>query len=253
MADLDEILDIGLGNLGRGRKPNSGAPLMFNVSRELTAEDLLGASLHETGIKAAPLKSLRQSHHAIAKLLAQGMRPVEVATTLGVSQSRISILKADPQFSELLAYYSGMEERLHEEVRVDFHKRLQALGADSIEILHERIVDEPDSFKNSELLTLTELVMDRIGHGKTSTVNTNVEHSVSAETLERIRSAAASPTPLAPEDRGALLRLARSATEQHPGSEAPAWIEGEGSLVREEGPEGAPSPLDWDDLLSPVD
>ena len=54
----------------------------------------------ERGVNVAPmLKRLRDSHHAVARLLAHGLTPFQVSLQTGYSPSRISTLQADPNFS----------------------------------------------------------------------------------------------------------------------------------------------------------
>lgn len=235
--ELEEIMNSALGTLpskaGRGRKPG---PLLAVVDRALTAEEIATACAEEMGIQPIPLKSLRQSHHSLAKLLAQGAKPQAASAILGISPSRISILQADPQFAELLAYYAGMEKAAWADARADMAERLSAIGFDSLEVLAERLEEDPDQFSNKELLSMVEASADRTGHGKTIKGELNVTNNVGAETLAAIRSASENRAPVAEEDRRALVSLARAATQPHPGTQEAPWIEGEGTLVREESP-----------------
>jgi len=75
----------------------------------------------------------------------------------GYSPSRISILQADPAFAELVAYYATQAEQVY----LDVHQRLAALGIASMDELQERLESDPESFKNRELMSLVELTMDR--------------------------------------------------------------------------------------------
>lgn len=228
------LLDAGVLTLGRGRRTQ---PVQAIYSRDLTVADLVEAGTQEAGIKPIPIRELRQSHHMLARTLAQGISQEEVSIITGYSVSRISILKSDPQFAELLQYYIDMEEKEYAVARADMHERLKGLGFDAIETLHAKLLDDPDSFDAKTLLAVVEATSDRTGYGKTSTVKHDHEHSLSPETLERIKLASgANARPLAEADRASLLRLAAERTaEVHTAGEEADWEPCEGSDVREEG------------------
>jgi hypothetical protein len=226
--------------LGSGRRPK---PVQCEYVRDLTTEDLLKAST--VPAEGTPsIKSLRASHHLLARTMATGIDLAEVSIITGYSVSRISILKGDPSFRELLAYYEAMEAEQAKTARADMHERLAQVGFDSLEVLHERLLDEPESFDNKTLLAVVEATADRTGHGKTATVNHEHSHSLSEESLARIRNATFQNRPLAEADRSALIGMAaRGASAAHTGAEEADWIEGEGSCVREEGHQGTEEPL----------
>ena len=240
MVSLNAILDRAT---GAGRR---ASPINATIAREISEEDILKMA-EPNSIKPQAIQSLRQSHHTLARLLAIGTPEGDIALITGYSISRISILKGDPTFAELLKYYEGVEAEGYKVARADMHLRLSSLGFDTLEVLHERLLDAPEKFSVKELAQIVELTADRIGHGKTSTVNNNVQHSVAPETLAAIRSAAQGAPVLGEEDRQALLSMAREATAVS-SPEAADWIEGEGTLVREEGPEEAEDPDPLADL-----
>src|SRR5690606_36755504 len=142
----------------------------------------------ENPAQAPQLQQIRASHHELARLLAQGRKQCDIALITGFSQTRISILKSDPSFQELLTYYQEMETQNFEKARVDVAERLHSLGIGTLEVLHERVRDDPNSLDGKTLIGLAELTLDRIGHGKQSSVNTNVTHSIDEAQLARIRS-----------------------------------------------------------------
>lgn len=226
-------------NLGRGRTTH---PLTFEVSRNLSVEDLIAKGSAEQSTKAPPLKELRVQHHSIAKMLAQGHKPGAISAILGIGAARISILQADEAFKELLAYYQDMSQKEFAATEADMAKMLHGLGVDSISVLHERLLEEPEKFSPKELASIIQLTADRSGFGPTATVNNNVTHSLDADTLARIRGASdgsAQPQALGEEDRGSLLRLAVSSTDLHPEAQEVTWEPSEGGGVREEGGEDA--------------
>lgn len=240
MDAAQKILEeAGLGStlqLGRGR---GARMLRAEQVRELTAQDLI-AMQQEAGIHAPALKSIRSYHHTLARTLAQGVKAQEASIICGISISRISILKADPTFAELLEYYTQMEQEQYTVARADMHARLASLGYDAVEILHERLIDEPDAFEPKTLLAILEATADRTGHGKTSTVNANVTHGFSPEALAAIKQNTQLGRPIAQEDREALLCLATQRTaEANPEALEVVWEQEGGGGLREEGDAGA--------------
>jgi hypothetical protein len=139
---------------GRGRRP---APILYNVTRHLSETDI--ASLWE-GRKdgATPkLQTLRYNHHLLAKAVASGKSLIECSNLTGLSGPRISDLKNDPAFQELVSYYA---EELNE-VYIDVHQRMAALGTSVLEELAERFESDPDKFTKRELMDLFTTMADR--------------------------------------------------------------------------------------------
>ena len=154
MLDLDQLVKIGSGR--GGKRP--ARPLAIEVVRELGDEDL-PAILSPAPLECvtSAVKTLRSSHHTLARLLAEGRKPGECSTITGYSLSRISILQNDPAFQELKAYYSAQLEPVY----LNVHERLAQVGTDALEVIQERLDTDPDGFKNSELLAIVESTMDR--------------------------------------------------------------------------------------------
>lgn len=224
---LAELVDL-------AAKPGRrSVPVTAEYVRDLRVEDVAATAV-EHGFKPAQLKEIRHTHHSIARLLAGKRKEWEVSAIVGISVNRISILKNDPAFQELLSHYEEMEAKGYELARADMHERLAQFGFDTMEVLHQKLLESPESFTTKELMMAVELAADRTGHGKTSTVNSNVQHSVSPETLERLRAIGEGPARVAETHREALLGLAVRATDVHTDSQTVEWIECEGTLVREE-------------------
>lgn len=139
----------------RGKKAQM---LHMEFVRELNQGDL-GLILNppEKGITTTPLLKLRNTHHMLARLLAEGRKNSECALVTGYTPSRISILQHDPAFKELIAYYSANVEAKY----LDVHERLASLGMSSLDELQERLEEQPEGFKNRELLELAEFALDR--------------------------------------------------------------------------------------------
>lgn len=195
------------------RRERRGRPeidVQIGEPRSLREEDL---ALPKVKTESSVVR-LRQSHHAVARLLAQGADPVEVAAVSGYTPVRINQLKADPSFQELMAHYTSIEQEEYERTRGDMHDRLAALGFDAMEVLHEKLLEDSDSFTKKELLAIVEASADRTGYGKTQTLNANVSHSLNSADLARLKEASSPPGPvLAETTREALLVYALRQTE----------------------------------------
>lgn len=148
-----DILDELLMPSRRGRPPGASAALI----RELTEEDDLAVAEVATDNGVRALTRIRQTHHAMARLIAEGRANTEVAAITGYTPQRVMVLKQDPMFSELVAYYAAQKD----EIYLDVHQRLATLGMDAVEELRERLHDKPESMSTRELIELTELTLDR--------------------------------------------------------------------------------------------
>lgn len=136
------------------------SPLELEVLGAIDVNDLVDRAAAPLPSSEAPsLTKLRQIHHEIARLLASGLSEADVAASTGYSLSRISILKSDPSFKELLAYYSARSE----EVFIDVRKRLAMLGTDAVAELQDRLDFKSDSLTNTQLIEITKATLDRAG------------------------------------------------------------------------------------------
>lgn len=147
----------------------------------LTAEEVLAAELAPLPAAGA-VAALRTSHHQVARALASGFSQTEVCAITGYSPGRVSRLLDDPAFQELVSFYTESDKP----VLLDFVSRLKSLGADAAEVLHERIVDDPEGVKNKDLIDVIALTADRTGHGPRSTQLIGVAH-LTDDRLERVK------------------------------------------------------------------
>lgn len=161
-------------------------PVMAAVVRPLDSADLVLLG-EEKGSKAPALKRLSERHHALARCLASGMSEANAAITCGYVSSRISILKADPAFQELLAFYRAEVNDKY----LDMHGVLAGLSLDAAMELRERLEDEmqADEKKMSvgHLMEIVKLGADRTGFGpQSSSTNLNVNVDMASK-LEEAR------------------------------------------------------------------
>ena len=167
----------------RGRKP---IELMAELVRPLQASDMAGIT-GQRAIQAVPIKEIRSRHQALARALASGMGEGEAALVAGYAPSRVSILKADPAFQELLQFYRKKADAEY----IALHATLAGVAQDAVAELQRRLEDEPDEITNGQLVEIAKLGADRTGHGPQSSQTVNVNIGL-AERLAEARKRAAS-------------------------------------------------------------
>lgn len=189
-ADQNPLLsreprDLGLQRLPRRRKN----PLTFSTLREVTEEDIVLISEVPAGHEHKPLQKIRDSHHLVARLLAEGFQPVEVSRISGYSPSRISFLKNDPSFKELLAFYrSRVDDQF-----TDTIQRLKTLGEDAIGEIMSRLDENPESLSTMLLVDIVKATMDRSGFGPQSkSLNLNANVHLNEDDIAKIKAEARS-------------------------------------------------------------
>lgn len=150
--------------------------------RDLTVEDLARLDEPRPTAVPEPLKKIRDSHHALARAIATGMRPAEAALVTGYSVARISVLQNSPAFMALVDFYrSNVNEAF-----AGLLERMAGLAIDVLEELRDRLESAPESLSNQVLLQLFEKLADRTGHGPQSTLRT-VNLNITAAELEALK------------------------------------------------------------------
>lgn len=151
------------------------------------------------------LKSLSDKHHRIARAVATGLSNIDVAAICGITATRVSMLKADPAFTELVAHYRGV-------VTADFVQStdsyLEVLLANKLKaevMLGDKLdaaIDGDEFLPTRDLMAISRDAADRTGHGKVQTnMNVNVDFASKLEAARRRSAGARGPAspPLAPE------------------------------------------------------
>jgi len=205
MTDLN--LDLSL----TGRKATA---IGAEVLRELTLSDL-GLLATERSIQPTHVQRITDRHHALARCLATGMSATEAGLVTGYTASRISVLRGDPSFEELIAFYRDVKL---EKVR-DLNEKLTDVASEAASILLDRMDLDPDKLGDDFLLDAVKVGADRTGFGpKQTNVNVNVNLG---DRMKAARERAA----LAPSTRGA-------GTVSHEASLTPTIIEGSFTEVK---------------------
>ena len=110
-------------------------------------------------VQTPTIKKLRDTHHTLARLMAEGKKGVEICALTGYSQSRLSILKNDPAFAELVEFYRANTLAQYE----GLHQRLADFGGEILTVLSDRLDETPERFTVKELQGLLETTLDRSG------------------------------------------------------------------------------------------
>ena len=167
----------------KGRKLSA---LELEILGPIEPQDLIARE--EGGLPTSEVPTiakLRGIHHEIAQLLAQGLSETEVSAITSYSLSRISILKRDPSFKDLVTFYQKQKT----EQFADVQKRLATLSLDAIGEIQERLAEKPDSISTSQLIELSKVTLDRAGYSPVAK-SQNISVSMSAEELRELRQAA---------------------------------------------------------------
>lgn len=162
----------------RGR---AAVPVSAEIVGAVTQADLELLKT-EKGSKPAPLKRIGERHHAMARMLASGMKPGEVAVAVGLHPSRVSILQDDPTFQELVAFYRENVDAVY----ADLHTRLAGMSADAAEELRRRLEENPEDLGLNALMEMVKLGADRTGYGPSSKQDVNVNVNI-ADRLQAAR------------------------------------------------------------------
>jgi hypothetical protein len=159
-------LDLDVVPRTRGR---AAVPVSARTVRSLGEADvaLLAA---ERGTKPSAIKRISDRHHALARAIASGMGEGEAAIVCGYDISRVSILKADPAFRELLEFYREEKDRAFRSVQ----DKLAGIAGDALDELQTRLEDEPEKLTVGQLLQVVTMGTDRTGNGPQSTQHVNV-------------------------------------------------------------------------------
>lgn len=166
----------------KGRKLSA---LELEILGPIEPQDLIAREEGGLPTSEAPtIAKLRGIHHEIAQLLAQGLSETEVSAITSYSLSRISILKKDPSFKDLVAFYQKQKT----EQFADVQKRLATLSLDAIGEIQERLAEKPDSISTSQLIELSKVTLDRAGYSPVAK-SQNISVSMSAEELRELRQA----------------------------------------------------------------
>lgn len=165
-------MDLGLDITAVRTTGRAAKPVAATLVRELTPADL-PLLAEEKGSRPPTIKRLSERHHTLARAVASGLTMEQAAAVAQYDISRVSVLKGDPTFSELVKFYSREKDAAYR----NMHEGMAALGSDVVKELHTRLEEEPESFSVGQLNELAKTMADRTGFGPSTTstqLNINV-------------------------------------------------------------------------------
>ena len=225
MPDIPSFKHAGIAaaedTLFEGFKPH-GSDVSIEDVRELTEEEVVNApGPHEknSGSTGPAIRALRYQHHEIARLLAAGTKPSEIARILEITVPTIARLIATPQFQDLLHGYTTARDH----AAIDIGVRLKVAGAIALDKLTEKLEGTPGAAMPADWLTKTTLgLVDRAGHAPVQrTFNASVSTAISPADIRVMRMERAARTVvLAPHTGpdGALSGPAKPELKPEPAS-----------------------------------
>ena len=165
--------------LHQGRLPK---PYKIGAIRPLTREDL--PTLHDKRLEPI-VQRLRDPHHRVARLLAAGHRPAEVAEACGFSTIRVYNLQADPTFQNLVAEYRIDVRAAFVDAQAESftaHNRVRMKALRHIEERFDRADEDNDLVPVRDALAVFSDTSDRVGIQKKSTqFNMNLDFAAKLE------------------------------------------------------------------------
>lgn len=115
--------------------------------------------------KAGPtIKDMKERHHEIKRRLVAGERAIDIARSLGMTPSWLSIVMASPVFEAELA----RERALADASAADVGSRLMKLAPDAMTVLEKaiRAKGAEQTLSTMQQVSVARDVLDRAGHGK---------------------------------------------------------------------------------------
>lgn len=137
-------------------------PLHFEVIRQLVPDDL--KDLINAPVTSVPvLQKLRAIHHRQAVLVAEGRTNNEVAAIVGSTPQRISQLKNDPAFQNLVSYYQDQIITAQLEDGARLKDKLVDLSEMAVDEMRERMEDDSkrQAMPVGEVRKIAEFGLDR--------------------------------------------------------------------------------------------
>lgn len=162
--------------------------------RELAREDL--AIIVEPRAKVEATQKLRDPHHRLARLVASGIKHIDVVAKSGYSMNRLSQLLVDPAFNELVSHYRGIVTEAYVQGIDDYYELATTNMLKAERQIAEKLEEadeEGKSLPTRDLIAISRDAADRFGYGKRQmNLNVNVDFAAQLErTLERSRKAGA--------------------------------------------------------------
>ncbi|TXH43040.1 MAG: hypothetical protein E6Q97_34855 [Desulfurellales bacterium] len=174
--------------------------------RELTRPDL--ELLKEKRAAIPTIQSIKDSHHRVARLCAMGLRTGDIVEQSGYGYGRLSVLRKDPAFLDLVESYRREINASAREQVDEYHAMLVENMVRAERMLADKLEEaeaEGSTLPTRDLIAIARDAADRTGYGKkNTTVNVNVDFAAKLEAA-RQRSARVITVARAPESAPAVI------------------------------------------------
>jgi hypothetical protein len=170
--------------LSRGRLAK---PLEIKAIRDLVPDDLLRLRDKRSVLAT---QRLRDPHHALARLIAAGVRPKDAAAQTGFTISRVYVLHSDPAFKDLVAKYRDDVDQAYVSAEEERYRAATSVNLKALRTIEEHfdIAEETGELVSLDrALRVFSDTSDRTGLVKKS-IQTNVNIDF-AKNLERAKAA----------------------------------------------------------------
>jgi hypothetical protein len=168
------------------------SPVRVLAVRVLSREDLNRVRSDQKRVTVR-VREFRDAHHRLARLVASGLRIPEILRITGYSAGRLTSLKSDPAFIELVASYRDKVDAAFVSGQDEFYETSVSNMLRAERQLEEHLdaADESgDLVPIKTLLAITSDRADRFGYGKKTTqTNINVDFAKRLEEMNARRGA----------------------------------------------------------------
>jgi len=84
------------------------------------------------------IKKVKPFHKALAKLVAKGVRNKEICESMGICQSRLSVLKGNPLFQNVVKHYEEIEEDAYKKAQLKLEESAYEVATELAEIATDK-------------------------------------------------------------------------------------------------------------------
>lgn len=135
-----------------------------------------------TGRPESAVKRLSARHRLAARLIAEGKSNIEVANICGYTPQNIVILKQAPAMQDLIKHFQEEADVVYRSV----NERLSEVAGEALDLLMDKIENDPEAVSLNQAIELVKLGADRTGNGPQRSQNVNVTVDI-ADRLQAAR------------------------------------------------------------------
>lgn len=171
----------------------TGSEIEISQIRSLDSDYLSRLDAEGAELSISVIQEVKSVHHKLAKLLAQGMRPIDAARKTGQSPQTVYRLRRSPAFQNLELHYT----QEHADATDDLLDRMEVVAFQLLDVIQEKL-DKQQDVDDTTVREFTDMLTkftDRVGRGpvkrsesKTVTVHLTAEELQRAKERANVRS-----------------------------------------------------------------